>query len=136
MNRAEPSTLPAAEEPASGVPRMVPGHKWIRAVVDGQVVVDARAFTFVWQIPYWPTWFFRPEDLNGELRESNGAPRQRGDLAGAQRYDFHAAGKVLTGAAKRYPDSPSEELRELVAIDFTAVDQWFEEDVEVFVHPP
>ncbi len=98
MNRDEPSNLPAAEEPASGVPRMVPGHKWIRAVVDGQVVVDARAITFVWEIPYWPTWFFRPEDLTGELRESNGAPRQGSDLAGARRCDFHAAGKVLAGA--------------------------------------
>ncbi len=135
MNRGEPSTLPEAEEPASGVPRMVPGHKWIRAVVDGQVVVDARAFIFVWEIPYWPTWFFRSEDLKGELREAHGAPRQRSDLAGAQRYDFHATGKVLAGAAKRYPASPSEELRELVTIDFTAVDRWFEEDVEVFVHP-
>ena len=105
MNPAEPSTLPPAEEPASGVPRMVPGHKLIRALVDGQVVVDARAFTFVWEIPYWPTWFFRPEDLKGELRESSDAPRQSSDLDGAQRYDFHAAGKVLTGAGKRYPDS-------------------------------
>ena len=51
MTRDEPSTLPSAVEPADGVPRMVPGHKWIRALVDGQVVVDARAFTFVWEIP-------------------------------------------------------------------------------------
>ncbi len=135
MSRDEPSTLPEAEEPADGVPRMVPGHKWIRAVVDGRVVIDSRDFTFVWEIPYWPTWFFRPEDLRGELRESDGAPHQRGDLRGAQRYDFHFAGKVLAGAAKRYPDSPSEELKDLVTIDFGAVDRWFEEDVEVFVHP-
>ncbi len=135
MNRNEPSTLPEAKEPAGGVPRMVPGHKWIRAVVDGQVVVDARSFMFVWEIPYWPTWFFRLEDLKGELRESSDAPHQRSDLAGAQRYDFLAAGTVLTGAAKRYPDSPSEQLRERVTIDFCAVDRWFEEDVEVFVHP-
>jgi len=104
-------------------------------MIDGQVVLDARAFTFVWEIPYWPTWFFRPEDLNGELQASNDAPRGHGDLAGAQRYDFHIAGKVLAGAVKRYPDSPSEQLRELVAIDFSAVDRWFEEDIEVFVHP-
>ena len=135
MPRDEPSTLPAAEEPAGGVPRMVPGYKWIRALVDGQVVVDARAFTFVWEIPYWPTWFFRLEDLNGGLREAPGAARQRSDLEGAQRYDFHVTGKVLAGVAKRYPDSPAEELRELVTIDFRAVDGWFEEDVEVFVHP-
>ena len=54
MNRDESPALPEAEEPAGGVPRMVPGHKWIRAMVNGQVVVDARAFTFVWQSPYWP----------------------------------------------------------------------------------
>lgn len=63
MNRDEPSTLPEAEEPASGVPRMVPGHKWIRALVDGQVVVDARAFMFVWEIQYWPTSLMRPWGL-------------------------------------------------------------------------
>ena len=135
MSPNEPSTLPEAEEPAGGMPRMVPGYKWIRAVVDGQFVIDARAFTFVWEIPYWPTWFFRLEDLQGELRESDDAPRQRSDLEGARRYDFHAAGTVLAGAAKRYPDSSSVELRELVTIDFGAVDRWFEEDVEVFVHP-
>jgi len=135
MNRDESPALPEADEPPGGVPRMVPGRKWIRAMVDGQVVVDSRAFTFVWEIPYWPTWFFRPEDLNGELKEANDAPPGHGDLAGARRYDFHAAGSVLAGAAKRYPDSPSEELRELVTIDFNAVDRWFEEDVEVFVHP-
>jgi uncharacterized protein (DUF427 family) len=135
MNQDESPALPEAEEPAGGVPRMVPGHKWIRAMVNGQVVVDSRAFTFVWEIPYWPTWFFRSEDLNGELKEANDAPPGHGDLAGAQRYDFHVAGKVLTGAAKRYPDSPSAELRDLVTIDFAAVDRWFEEDVEVFVHP-
>ena len=53
------------------------------------------------------TWCLCPEDLNGELQESNGAPRQGSGLAGAQRYDFHAAGKVLAGAAKRYLDPPS-----------------------------
>ncbi len=135
MNQDESPALPEAEEPVGGVPRMVPGHKWIRGMVNGQVVVDARAFTFVWEIPYWPTWFFRLEDLNGELKEANDAPPGHGDLAGAQRHDFHVAGMVLAGAAKRYPDSPSEELRQLVTIDFAAVDRWFEEDVEVFVHP-
>ena len=51
MNRDESPALPEAEEPPSGVPRMVPGGKWIRATVDGQVVVDSRAFTYVWEIP-------------------------------------------------------------------------------------
>ena len=135
MNYDESPALPEAEEPVGGVPRMIPNHKWIRAMVGGQVVVDSRSSTFVWEIPYWPTWFFRSKELNGELKKANDAPPGHGDLAGAQRYDFQTGGKVLAGVAKRYPDSPSEELRNLVTIDFAAVDRWFEEDIEVFVHP-
>ena len=35
----------------------------------------------------------------------------------------------------RYPDSPVEKLRDLVRLDWEAMDAWFEEDEEVFVHP-
>ena len=38
-------------------------------------------------------------------------------------------------AAWRYTDSPIEELRDRVRIDWDAMDSWFEEDEEVFVHP-
>ena len=40
-----------------------------------------------------------------------------------------------TPQARCWPGRPSEELRNLVTIDFAAVDRWFEEDIEVFVHP-
>jgi uncharacterized protein (DUF427 family) len=39
------------------------------------------------------------------------------------------------GAAVRYPDAPTEELRSAVRIDWQAMTSWFEEDVEVFTHP-
>ena len=38
-------------------------------------------------------------------------------------------------AAWQYPDSPLEELRDHVRFDWDALDAWFEEDEEVFVHP-
>jgi Domain of unknown function (DUF427) len=34
-----------------------------------------------------------------------------------------------------YPESPVEELRDLIRFDWNAMDGWFEEDEEVFVHP-
>ena len=38
-------------------------------------------------------------------------------------------------AALRYEDSPIEELRDLVRLDWHSMDAWFEEDEEVFTHP-
>jgi uncharacterized protein (DUF427 family) len=38
-------------------------------------------------------------------------------------------------AAWQYDKSPIDELRDLVRFDWDAMDAWFEEDEEVFVHP-
>ena len=56
----------------------------------------------------------------------------RGD---AVHYTVKAGGKELVDAAWQYPDSPLEELRDHVRFDWNALDAWFEEDEEVFVHP-
>ena len=50
MTPDSPLSSPTLRSRPSGV-RMVPGNTWIRAVVDVQVVVDAGAFLFVWEIP-------------------------------------------------------------------------------------
>lgn len=44
-------------------------------------------------------------------------------------------GATAAGAALRYPDSPSPELRDLVRLDWDAMDEWFEEDEPIYVHP-
>ena len=50
-------------------------------------------------------------------------------------FTVSAGGREARGAALRYADSPLEELRELVRLDWDAMDAWFEEDEEVFTHP-
>lgn len=119
--------------PLGGDPQMVPGNKWIRGLLDGETVVDSRSYQFVWEVPYWPWWFFPRDHINGDLVASadQHAPSQLPD--GAVRYDLRCAGKTLEGAARSYPDHP--DLAGLVTVDFDALDHWFEEDIEVFVHP-
>jgi uncharacterized protein (DUF427 family) len=56
----------------------------------------------------------------------------RGD---AHHFTVKAGGSEAIDAAWTYPDSPIEALRSLVRIDWNAMDSWFEEDEEVFVHP-
>jgi uncharacterized protein (DUF427 family) len=43
--------------------------------------------------------------------------------------------REVPDAAWRYPDSPIEALRDYVRFDWKAMDAWFEEDEEVFIHP-
>ena len=128
----EPSTLGP-----TGTPPMVAGHKWIRGTLGGHSVVDSRDFMFVWEVPYWPWWFFDRGDIDAELVPStslvDGTDSPSAD--GPAYFDLVVADQVIERAARGYPDSPNELLRDLVAIDFAALDHWFEEDIEVYVHP-
>ncbi len=120
--------------PPRGDPPQVAGHKWIRGFLDGQTVVDSRQFLFVWEIPYWPWWFFPRDDIAGELVERVDVEGDAASPPGGKRYDIVVDGRTLDNAAWGYPDR-DDDLAGLVAIEFGALDHWFEEDVEVFVHP-
>ncbi|MDJ0767921.1 MAG: DUF427 domain-containing protein [Ilumatobacter sp.] len=114
--------------------RVEPNPKWIRGVLAGATVVDSRRARYVWEIPYYPAWYFPVDDVAAELVENGETVRSPSRGIGT-RYDLHVDGRVLANAAWRHVDSPVEELRDLVRIEWDAVDAWFEEDVEVFVHP-
>ena len=120
--------------PPQGDPPRVAGYKWIRGYVAGHKVVDSRQFMFVWEIPYWPWWFFARSDIAADLVERTDAEPTNSAAAGATRYDLVVGDRTLENAAWGHPYR-TDELADLVAIEFEALDHWFEEDVEVFVHP-
>ncbi|HEY3831469.1 MAG TPA: DUF427 domain-containing protein [Acidimicrobiia bacterium] len=108
--------------------------KWIRGFVHGRAVVDSRSVRNVWETPYFPAWYVPLADVRCELRENGNvlhSPR-RGD---GTRYDLVVDGHTVSDAAWRHVDSPVEQLRDLVRFEWAAIDAWFEEDMEVFVHP-
>lgn len=114
--------------------RVEPNPKMIRGVVDGVTVVDSTRARFVWEIPYYPAWYFPLDDVAGELVE-NGATVRSPSRGEGTRYDLVVDGKTVSDAAWRHLESPVEELRDLVRFEWDAFDAWFEENVEVFVHP-
>lgn len=126
----EPSTLGP-----TGTPPMVSGAKWIRGTLAGQTVVDARDFMFVWEVPYWPWWFFRRDDIAADLVDSAPAPDDAENPDTPTHYDLVVGDRTIERAARGFPHSANDALRDLVTIEFAALDHWFEEDIEVFVHP-
>ena len=87
--------------------KMESGAKRVRAYLDGVAVVDSTHVLLVWERPNYPTYYFPIADV-------------RTDLVPADAY--------------RHVDAPPVELREMVAFTWGAMDQWFEEDEEVYTH--
>lgn len=114
--------------------RIEPNPKWIRGVVDGVTVIDSRNVRFVWEIPYYPAWYIPLADVAGELVVNGGTVRSPSRGEGT-RYDLVVGDRTISDAAWRHLDSPMEELRDLVRLEWDAMDAWFEEETEVFVHP-
>jgi uncharacterized protein (DUF427 family) len=114
--------------------RVEVSHKRVRAFLAGELVADSRATRLVWEKPYYPTYYFPRADVRADLVATGVSERSpsRGD---GERLDVKVARATAPAAALRYPDSPIEELRDLVRLDWVAMDEWFEEDEPVIVHP-
>jgi len=115
--------------------RIEDGPKRVRAFLGGRPIADSTNVKLVWEIPYYPAYYFPAEDVEldalGERGETTRSP-SRGE---ATRFDITVGDNTTKNAAYRHLDSPVEELRDLVAFDWSAMDAWFEEDEPVYVHP-
>lgn len=109
-------------------------QKRVRVFLGGRVVADTAQPVLVWEGPHYPTYYIRAADLQAKLEptgQSHHSP-SRGD---ATEYDVVVDGTTATAAALRYHDSPLTELNDLVRLEWNKMDEWFEEDEPVYVHP-
>ncbi|MEU6414496.1 DUF427 domain-containing protein [Microbispora sp. NPDC046933] len=105
--------------------------KRVRVYVEGRAVADTTRALLVWEVPYYPTYYFPAEDVRGEELKATGETRHSPSRGDAAVHDV--AGRA--GAALVYgDDAPLEQIRGHVRFDWNAMDNWFEEDEEVFVH--
>ncbi|MEN3280439.1 MAG: hypothetical protein V7607_1579 [Solirubrobacteraceae bacterium] len=112
-----------------------PGAKRVRAYLGGEVVADTIHPVLVWEVPYYPAYYFPVADVRTDLLEPDGGVAHSPSRGDGRTYTITAGGKQASGAAVRYEDSPIQELRDLVRFEWDAMDAWFEEDEEVFTHP-
>jgi len=119
---------------ARGKVRIEAGAKRVRAYLAGHLVADTTRPLYVWEIPYFPTYYLPAADVVATLVDTGEITRSpsRGD---GHQHDVKVASATAPGAALTFPDSPFEELRDHVKLDWDAMDAWFEEDEEVFTHP-
>ena len=115
--------------------RVEPAHKRVRAFVDGVPIVDTTSPLLVWEIPYYPAYYVPAADVRTDLLVPSGRSEHSPSRGEAQYFTVKTDGREVPDAAWQYPDSPIEELRDHVRFEWKAMDAWFEEDEEVFIHP-
>lgn len=127
---------PSSADPGGPV-QLVQSPKRIRAFLGGQLVADSNAVLLVWEVPYYPTYYFPEGDVRAELVSTG--PRAPGgpspDGSQAELFDVRTSSATATGAARRFPSSVHEELRRAVRLEWHAMDEWLEEDEPVYTHP-
>lgn len=121
--------------PGRGRVRVEESPKRIRAYLGGVPVADSRHARYVWEIPYYPAYYLPRTDVRTELLTPTGHREHSPSRGDASYFTVSVGGKTAVNAAWQYADSPLPELRDLIRFHWPAMDQWFEEDEEVFVHP-
>ncbi|MEV6400024.1 DUF427 domain-containing protein [Streptomyces sp. NPDC051907] len=116
------------------VNHVAPVPRRIRAALGGETVLDTTRARYVWEVSYYPQYYIPLDDVRADLLTSEGhtQPTGRGvaEVHAIRLGDVHRP-----RAAKVFKDSAVEGLSGTVRFDWAALDAWYEEDEEVFVHP-
>jgi len=125
------SDFPSAIAPVNHVE---PVPRRIRATLAGRTVLDTTRALYVWEIPYYPQYYIPLDDVDRELivAEGHSQASRRGT---AERYGLRVGDEHRPGAARVYAESPVDRVAGTVRFEWAALDAWYEEDEQVFVHP-
>ena len=107
--------------------------KRVRVMLGGEIVADTTSPLLVWEIPYYPTYYFPKADVKTDLLVATGETKRSPSRGEATLYTVKVNGSE--GAAYEYADPKVEALAEHVSFVWKTMDHWFEEDEEVYVHP-
>jgi len=109
--------------------------KWVSVLVAGKAVASTRD-ALLWRARWPMAYYFPMTDVAEGVLSPAGEPRGT-EWGPEARFDVRVGDRVAPSAAWSYL-APPDHLAALagrVAFDWHAVDSWFEESEEVFVHP-
>lgn len=107
-------------------------HRRVRVMLGGEYVADSIRPLLVWEVPYYPTYYFPEADVNMESFVDSGETKNSPSRGVATLYQVKAGGKE--GSAYGYAEPKIEELTGHSAFKWNSMDHWFEEDEEVYTH--
>ncbi len=121
-------------QPIVPVDHIEPVPRRLRAFLAGTVVFDTTRALYVWEWPNYPQYYIPGADVNPDVLvdEDQIQHLHRGT---ARRHGLRVGDVVRPRSARRFTEEALDGLADMVRFDWAALDQWFEEDEQIFVHP-
>src|ERR1700722_10659196 len=111
-----------------------PVPRRVRATLGGEVVLDTINALYVWEWPFYPQFYIPLSDMRpGVLVDEDHPQRVRRGLTRLHRLE--AGDQARPAAARLYVEPTNVQLAGTVHLEWAALDHWYEEEEEVFVHP-
>jgi uncharacterized protein (DUF427 family) len=132
MNRPDESLrYPPA---AARTDDVAPVPRRIRGRLGGRTIFDTTRARYVWEWSHYPQYYIPLDDVEPDVLVDEGT-RHRGRRGTVQVHGLRVDAVHRPGAAQVVVDSPLAGVGGTVRFDWAALDAWYEEDEEVFVHP-
>ena len=118
----------------AGTDHVEPAPRRVRATLGGKQIFDTTRARYVWEWPYYPQYYILVDDVDprflvDEQHDSACARAPRAATACAR------AALDRPGAVRVFGGDAIDGVAGTARFDWDALDAWYEEDEQVFVHP-
>ncbi|KAM0795356.1 hypothetical protein BDR22DRAFT_826087 [Usnea florida] len=113
---------------AKGPHKLEKTSRRVRALYDNLYIFDTTEAQHVWEHPYYPQFYVPSSAIkSGLLTKNEAIDDNKSAFLATLKGEDRSTDRVLT-----FEKGP---LSGLVRFEFSALDQWFEEDQPIYVHP-
>jgi uncharacterized protein (DUF427 family) len=113
---------------------VAPAPRRIRGIVAKQVVFDTLRALYVWEWANYPQYYIPRADVRTELLSPDGDAHTTPQGA-ARNHTLRVDAIERKRAARLLETSPLPGVADTMRFTWEAIDEWYEEDEEIFVHP-
>lgn len=119
-----------------GPVKSLPTPRRIRILFNGSYVADTTSALYIWEKPFYPVYYIPRSSLKSSFFQFSSSPPSSEPYAQLTlKVGDRETDRVLAFAGRDRLPLKRAELADMVRVDFHAVDAWFEEDQQVYVHP-
>lgn len=118
----------------AAVNHVEPVPRRVRAFLAQETVVDTTRALYVWEWPNYPQYYIPIADVRRDLLVAEGRT-ERTTRGQVEMHGLRVGEVERPGTVRVLTQSSIARLNGTVRLDWAALDAWFEEDEQVFVHP-
>jgi uncharacterized protein (DUF427 family) len=108
----------------------------VRIVFGGATLADSKRAVLLREAKRLPIYYFPQQDIRMEFMQPSGRRAQDEHKGEAMYWTIRSDSKTAENAAWSYADPPADcaAIKDHFAFEWNAVDAWYEEEEEIFVH--